>query len=68
MIEVKNLKKTYDLKRRDGLFKSHRETIEAVKDISMRIDAGQIVGLLGINGAGKTTTIKMLTTLIEPTS
>lgn len=68
MIEVKNLKKTYDVKRRDGLFKSHRETIEAVKDISMRIDAGQIVGLLGINGAGKTTTIKMLTTLIEPTS
>lgn len=68
MIEVRNLKKTYDVKRRDGLFKSHRERIEAVKDISMRIDAGQIVGLLGINGAGKTTTIKMLTTLIEPTS
>lgn len=68
MIEVRNLKKTYDVKRRYGFFKSHREQIEAVKDISMRIDAGQIVGLLGINGAGKTTTIKMLTTLIEPTS
>lgn len=68
MIEVRNLKKTYDVKRRDGLFKSHREKVEAVKDISMRIEAGQIVGLLGINGAGKTTTIKMLTTLIEPTS
>ncbi len=67
MIEVRNLKKTYDVKRREGIFKSHREKIEAVKDISMRIEAGQIVGLLGINGAGKTTTIKMLTTLIEPT-
>ena len=68
MIEVQNLKKTYEVKRRDGIFKSHKENIEAVKDISMRIDAGQIVGLLGINGAGKTTTIKMLTTLIEPTA
>ncbi len=68
MIEVQNLKKTYEVKRRDGIFKSHKEKIEAVKDISMKIDAGQIVGLLGINGAGKTTTIKMLTTLIEPTA
>ncbi len=68
MIEVQNLNKIYEVKRRDGVFKSHKEKIEAVKDISMRIEAGQIVGLLGINGAGKTTTIKMLTTLIEPTT
>ena len=68
MIEVHNLKKTYDVKRRQNFFHSTREKVEAVKDISMKIEAGQIVGLLGINGAGKTTTIKMLTTLIEPTS
>lgn len=68
MIEVHNLKKTYDVKRRQNFFRSTREKVEAVKDISMRMDAGQIVGLLGINGAGKTTTIKMLTTLIEPTA
>ena len=68
MIEVNNLKKIYDVKRRQNFFCSTREKIEAVKDISMRIEKGQIVGLLGINGAGKTTTIKMLTTLIEPTA
>ena len=68
MIEVNNLKKIYDVKRRQNFFCSKKEKIEAVKDISMRIEKGQIVGLLGINGAGKTTTIKMLTTLIEPTA
>ncbi|SDB24748.1 ABC-2 type transport system ATP-binding protein [Pseudobutyrivibrio sp. YE44] len=68
MIEVKNLQKTYEVKRRKSFFNSYKEKVEAVKDISLRIEAGQIVGLLGINGAGKTTTIKMLTTLIEPTS
>ncbi len=68
MIEIKNLQKVYDVKRRQSFFHMTREKVVAVKDISMRIDKGQIVGLLGINGAGKTTTIKMLTTLIEPTN
>lgn len=67
MIEIKNLQKVYDVKRRQSFFHSTKEKVVAVKDISLRIDRGQIVGLLGINGAGKTTTIKMLTTLIEPT-
>ena len=68
MIEINNLQKVYDVKRRQSFFHVSKEKVVAVKDISMRIDKGQIVGLLGINGAGKTTTIKMLTTLIEPTS
>lgn len=68
MIEIRNLQKVYDVKRRQSFFHSTREKVVAVKDISLRIDKGQIVGLLGINGAGKTTTIKMLTTLIEPTN
>jgi ABC-2 type transport system ATP-binding protein len=40
----------------------------AVNDISLEIAAGEIVAFLGPNGAGKTTTIKMLTTLMKPTS
>jgi len=40
----------------------------AVDDISLDIPSGSIYGLLGPNGAGKTTTIKMLTTLLTPTS
>ena len=68
MICVTDLKKTYEVKRRDNFYVSHKEKIHAVKNISMRMEKGEIVGLLGINGAGKTTTIKMLTTLLEPTA
>jgi ABC-2 type transport system ATP-binding protein len=45
-------------------FGSHR----AVDDVSFSVNAGEVFGLLGPNGAGKTTTIRMLTTLIPPTS
>lgn len=40
----------------------------AVKDISFEVEQGEIFAFLGPNGAGKTTTIKMLTTLLHPTS
>src|SRR6202045_2812777 len=40
----------------------------AVNDISFDVTAGEIFAFLGPNGAGKTTTIKMLTTLLKPTS
>ena len=42
--------------------------VKAVDDISFTINRGEIFGFLGPNGAGKTTTIKMLLTLIQPTS
>jgi ABC-2 type transport system ATP-binding protein len=40
----------------------------AVKKVSLKIQNGEVYGLLGANGAGKTTTIKMLCGLLEPTS
>ena len=42
--------------------------IEAVRDVDLNIDRGEIFGLLGPNGAGKTTTIGMLCTIVRPTS
>ena len=42
--------------------------LEAVRDISFQVKEGEIFAFLGPNGAGKTTTIKMLTTLLKPTS
>lgn len=68
MIKVENLKKMYETKIKKGFFKSEKTYLEAVKGIDMEIEKGKIVGLLGINGAGKTTTIKMLSTLLLPTS
>jgi ABC-2 type transport system ATP-binding protein len=55
MIRVQNLVKTF------GEF-------TAVNDISFNVQQGEIFAFLGPNGAGKTTTIKMLTTLLKPTS
>ncbi len=40
----------------------------SVKDLSLKVDEGEIYGLLGPNGAGKTTLISMLTSLLKPTS
>ncbi len=65
-IVVSDLRRTY--KTTKGIFRKKRETIDAVRGISFDVDHGELFGLVGPNGAGKTTTIKMLTTLLTPTS
>lgn len=66
---AENLVKTYVLKEKNGRFKpKNKKTVEAVKDVSITIPKGKIIGLLGVNGAGKTTTIRMLSAVVEPTS
>ena len=55
----------------DGLsktFTSRRGPIRAVDGLSFECSAGRIFGLLGPNGAGKTTTLRMLATILTPTS
>ena len=47
------------------LSKSYSD-IQALKDLSMEINAGSLFGILGPNGAGKSTLIKILATLVEP--
>lgn len=51
----------------EKLTKKYKEKT-AVSDLDLKINEGEMYGLLGVNGAGKTTTMKMLTTLIMPTS
>ncbi len=45
-----------------------RETFRAVDGVDLHVDEGEVFGILGPNGAGKTTTMRMLATLLEPTS
>jgi ABC-2 type transport system ATP-binding protein len=52
----------------EGLTKHFTPDIRAVDGIDLRIPEGQIFGFLGANGSGKTTTVRMLTTLLRPTS
>ncbi|PZG00574.1 ATP-binding cassette domain-containing protein [Micromonospora endophytica] len=59
MIEANGLTRT---------FRAGRQSIAAVRGVDLRVEAGEIVGFLGPNGAGKTTTLRMLTTLLRPTS
>jgi ABC-2 type transport system ATP-binding protein len=49
-------------------FVSKKEIIEAVKGVDIDVSAGELVAFLGPNGAGKSTTLRMLTTLLPPTS
>ena len=56
-----NAVEIHDLVKRFGSF-------VAVDHVSLEVAKGEILGCLGPNGAGKTTTIKMLTTLLKPTS
>lgn len=65
-ITVSDLRRVYHSSQ--GIFKKTRNVVEAVKGISFDVDYGELFGLVGPNGAGKTTTIKMLTTLLTPTS
>jgi ABC-2 type transport system ATP-binding protein len=45
----------------------HRQSIVAVKDLNLRIEPGEVYGLLGPNGSGKSTTLKIILGLVSPT-
>ncbi len=74
-IEVNGLSKTFRTYKKQpgfsgalrGLVRRHYDQTIAVKEVSFKIEPGELVGFLGPNGAGKTTTLKMLAGLLYPT-
>jgi ABC-2 type transport system ATP-binding protein len=65
-VQAQDLRRTY--RTTTGTFRRRSLQIEAVRGVSFEIQRGELFGLLGPNGAGKTTTLKMLITLLIPTS
>ena len=66
VVEAVGLRRTYRIT--TGTIRRRSRDVEAVCGVSFSIREGELFGLLGPNGAGKTTTIKMLNTLLIPTS
>lgn len=75
-IRASGLSKEYRVfRKREGLmasvkslFRREHKLVEAVRDVSFEVQAGEMVAFLGPNGAGKTTTLKLLSGLIYPTA
>ena len=57
-IVIENLKKTFQIKDR---------TVEALKDVNLSIEKGDIYGIIGMSGAGKSTLVRCMNYLEKPT-
>lgn len=68
IVEIENLNKVYEVKGKGGIFSKKRESrsVKALDDINLKIEKGEILGLIGANGAGKSTLIKIMTGILRP--
>ena len=71
MVTVENLTKIFKLSRQQKREMGEEftgDTVDAVRDISFTCQPGRVFALLGPNGAGKTTTLRLIATMLKPTS
>jgi ABC-2 type transport system ATP-binding protein len=68
LIDVRDVSRTFQVRRRTSRLRRTASTVEAVRGLSFGVERGEMVGYIGPNGAGKSTTIKMLTGILVPTA
>ncbi len=76
VIEIKNISKIYNLynkpsdRLKEALFsrKSRHTEFAALNDVSFKVNKGEILGIIGKNGSGKSTILKIITSVLTPTS
>jgi ABC-2 type transport system ATP-binding protein len=68
VIEARDLRKEFTVRVRAGRLRRTRRTVTAVGGVTLRIEAGELLGYIGPNGAGKSTTLKMMTGILTPSS
>ncbi len=76
IIQAENLTKIFRIGQKEpglagavkALFQPRMKEVVAVEGVSLSVEAGEVVGYIGVNGAGKSTTIKMLTGILLPSS
>ncbi len=57
-----------DIQRLTKIYPDRKKPVTALQDVTFKINESEIVGLLGVNGAGKTTCLRIIATMLQPTS
>ncbi|HVM06534.1 MAG TPA: ATP-binding cassette domain-containing protein [Acidimicrobiales bacterium] len=68
VVALDGVVKEFTVARRAGRFRRERSVVRAVDEVSLSIEAGEMVGYIGPNGAGKSTTVKLCTGVLVPTA
>ncbi|HIR76202.1 MAG TPA: ABC transporter ATP-binding protein [Candidatus Choladousia intestinipullorum] len=67
-LQIEHLKKYYPVKSNGFRFGKNRQVVKAVDDVSLTIQKGEVIGLVGESGCGKSTIVNTILNLTEPTS